>query len=56
MKDDKRLIFKMLGILMKTVNIKPAAFCKMLWHVATAVFIGMTLGCVLDIIKVTCLS
>lgn len=41
---------------METVNIKPAAFYKILWHIAAAIFIGMTLGCVLDIIKVTCLS
>ncbi len=41
---------------METVNIKPTAFCKMLWNVAMAVFIGMTLRCVLDILKAICLS
>jgi hypothetical protein len=41
---------------METVGIKPSEFRKTLWHVATAIFIGMTLRCVLDIIKTLCLS
>ncbi len=41
---------------METANIKPAAFYKILWHIAAAVFIGMTLRYVLDIIKAICLS
>ncbi|GAM52727.1 hypothetical protein [Mycoavidus cysteinexigens] len=41
---------------METVNIKTAEFLKVLWHTATIIFTGMTLCCVLDIVKTICLS
>ncbi|MCX8566768.1 MAG: hypothetical protein ON057_001495 [Glomeribacter sp. 1016415] len=53
---DKRFTLKILGLAMETVNIKTAEFLKVLWHTATIIFTGMTLCCMLDIIKTLCLS